>query len=218
MSAVKIVINAEARADVGKGASRRLRHAGKVPAILYGGNKQPESVLLSHNEMFLKADDEAFYSHILTINVKGATQKAVVKDVQWHPYKPVIMHMDFLRVDESTVIRIHVPIHFIGEDKAPGVKAGGIVSHQMTNVEVSCQAGNLPEYLTADVSKLEVGEAVHLADLKLPAGVEIPELAHGPEHNLSVASIMLPRAAVEEETAAPEAEAAAGEEEEGKAE
>jgi large subunit ribosomal protein L25 len=217
MSAVKIVINAEARADVGKGASRRLRHAGKVPAVLYGGNKQPESVLLSHNEMFLKADDEAFYSHILTINVKGAMQKAVVKDVQWHPYKPVIMHMDFQRVDESTIIRIHVPVHFIGEDTAPGVKAGGIVSHQMTNVEVSCQAGKLPEYLVADISKLEVGDAVHLADLQLPAGVEIPELAHGPEHNLSVASIMMPRAAVaDEETAAPEA--AAEGEEEGKAE
>lgn len=195
-------LSAEPRADIGKGASRRLRRAGKVPAVLYGGNKDPEHLTLEHHIMLQHIEQEAFYSHILELNLGGQTQKAVLKDMQRHPFKPVIMHMDFQRVDESSIIKMHVPLHFIGEDKAPGVKAGGVVSHQFTNVEVTCPAGKLPEFLEVNVSALNVGESVHLSQIALPDNVTLVELSHGPEHDLPVVTIVATRAsaAAEEES------------------
>jgi large subunit ribosomal protein L25 len=209
MSVEAFIVNAEPRNDEGKGASRRLRREGRVPAVIYGGNQEPQSISLQHNIMLQHIENEAFFSHILTVNVAGKEQKAVVKDLQMHPYKPAIAHMDFLRVDESSVIKVSVPVHFIGEEGAPGVKAGGVVTHQMTVVEVSCPAGKLPEYLEADVSALDVGGSLHLSELKLPEGVEIVELSHGEEHDLPVVTIVASRAATAEEE---EAEAVAPEE------
>jgi len=211
MSVEAFVVNAESRSDEGKGASRRLRRTGKVPAVIYGGSKDAQSISLSHNIMLQHVENEAFYSHILDINVDGAKQKAVLKAIQWHPYKPAIMHMDFQRVDESSVIKVSVPVHFVGEDVAPGVKAGGIVTHQLTAVEVSCPAGKLPEYIEADVSGLDVGGSIHLSQLTLPEGVSIVELSHGEEHDLPVATVVATRggAAAEEEAGEAEGEEAA---------
>lgn len=209
MSVDTFVVDAEARADEGKGASRRLRRTGKLPAVIYGGDKDPQSVSLAHNVMLQHVEHEAFFSHILDINVDGKTQKAVLKDIQWHNYKPAIVHMDFQRVSESSVIKVQVPVHFIGEDVCPGAKAGGVVSHQLTAVEVSCPAGKLPEYLEADVSALEMGSSVHLSDLVLPEGVSIVELSHGESHDLPVATVVATRGSIsgdaDEDTAAEEA-------------
>jgi large subunit ribosomal protein L25 len=200
MSIEAFVVDAQSRSDMGKGASRRLRHAGKVPAVLYGGNKDPQSLTLEHTVMLRHAENEAFFSHILIVNVDGKAEKAILKDVQWHPYKPAIAHMDFLRVDESSVIRVHVPLHFSGEDVAPGAKEGGVITHQMNNIEVSCAAGKLPEYLEVDVSKLNIGDAAHLSDITLPEGVSIVELSHGEGHDLSVVTIVSSRVVAEEES------------------
>lgn len=202
-------LNAELRTDMGKGASRRLRREHKVPAIIYGGGHAPSSLTLPHKDVAKSLENEAFYSHILTINVAGKPQTAVLKAVQRHPYKPFIMHMDFQRVTETDNIHMHVPLHFKGEDIAPGVKLrGGIVNHLMNNVEVHCLAKDLPEFIEVDVSPLNVGESLHLSDLNLPNGVEIPGLEAGSEHDLPVVAIVLPRAAVESDEAAPAAAAA----------
>ena len=206
--AVEFQINAELRTDMGKGASRRLRRAGKVPGILYGGKKDPAAVTFTHKDVAKSLEHEAFYSHILTVNVNGKGEKAVLKDLQRHPFKPVIMHLDLQRVTDTDKIRVHVPLHFIGEDVAPGVKLrSGIVNHLMKHVDVTCLAKDLPEYIEVDVSPLDVGESIHLTDLKLPSGVEIPGLVADTEHDLPVVTIVLPRAAMEVEeaaTAAPE--------------
>ncbi len=219
MSVENFVVDAQPRADEGKGASRRLRRTGNVPAVIYGGGKDPQSISLQHNVMMQHVEHEAFFSHILTVNVAGSAEKAILKDVQWHPYKPAIAHMDFLRVDENTIIKVHVPIHFVGEDVAPGAKAGGLVTHQLTAIEVSCPAGKLPEYLEADVSALDLGDSLHLSDIKLPEGVTILELSHGEEHDLPVAAIVVTRGgAAGEDEAEAEAEVVAEEGEEAAAE
>ncbi len=209
MSVEAFVVDAESRSDEGKGASRRLRHTGKFPAVIYGGSKEPKSITLSQNVMSQQLENEAFYSHILDINVDGEKESAILKDIQWHPYKPIVMHVDFLRVDENTIIKVQVPIHCIGADVAPGVKEGGIVTHQMTSVEVSCPAGKLPEFIEVDISSLELGGTVHLSELKVPADVSIVELSHGEDHDQTVASIVVTRGAVETE----ETDVAEGEEE-----
>ena len=209
--AVEFQLNAEPRTDTGKGASRRLRHAGKVPGILYGGKQEPMPVTFPHKDVAKSLEQEAFYSHILTVNLDGKTQKAVLKDLQRHPFKPIIMHLDLQRVTDTDKIRVHVPLHFKGEDIAPGVKLrGGIVNHLMKHVDVTCLAKDLPEYIEVDVSPLNVGESIHLSDLKLPSGAVIPGLVAGSEHDLPVVAIVLPRAVVETEEA-PAVEAAAAE-------
>jgi large subunit ribosomal protein L25 len=198
MSAINFVLEAESRTEAGKGASRRLRHADKVPAIMYGGEVDPQPITLSHSEVMKALEHEAFYSHILTVNVDGKANKAVLRDVQRHPYKPIVMHMDLQRVSDKDTISMKVPLHFIGEDVAPGVKiGGGIVSHTLTEVEISCQAKNLPEYIEVDLSQLEVDHSFHLSEIQLPEGVTIVALMHGEDHDLPVASIHVPRGAKE---------------------
>ncbi len=173
------VVNAEKRTDEGKGASRRLRRAGKVPAILYGGDEAPVSLTLDHNQFLRHLQEEAFYAHILTIDIDGKKEKAVLKDLQRHPASDVkIIHADFLRVDNKHEVTMTVPLHFVGEDKAPGVKAGGKVSHLMTEVEISCLPKDLPEYIEVDVSGLELDASLHLSDLILPKGVTLVALTH----------------------------------------
>ena len=211
--ATSFELNAEPRVDTGKGASRRLRRAGKIPAIMYGGNKDPESLSLNHNEVLRNLDHEAFYSHILTIKVGGSETRAVMRDLQRHPSKPFVQHMDLLRVSESEKLRMHVPLHFVGEDTAPGVKAGGLVSHEIIEVEVECLPKDLPEYIEVDVSGMDVGDSLHLSDLKMPEGAILLELARGEGHDLGVVSIHAKRVGEEiEEEAAPEAAAEGGEE------
>ncbi len=204
MKVENFVVDAQLRNDEGKGASRRLRRTGMVPAVIYGGSKEPQSISLPLNVMLQHIEHEAFFSHILDINVAGKSEKAVVKDLQMHPFRPIIMHIDFLRVDANSVIRMHVPIHFIGEDVAPGIKSGSVFTHQLTSVDVSCLATNLPEFIELDVSAMELGDSLHLSDIKLPAGVEIVDLSHGPEHDLPVVTIVATRGGVSDDDATEE--------------
>ena len=206
--AISFELNAEPRSDMGKGASRRLRHAGKVPAIMYGGDKDPEALTLSHNEVLRSLDHEAFYSHILTVKSAGNETQAILRDLQRHPSKAIIMHMDLQRVSAKEKLKTQVPVHLIGEDVAPGVKAGGLVSHDLTEVAVECLPKDLPEYIEVDLSALDVGESIHLSDLKVPEGVTLLELARGEGHDQSIASIHVKRV-VEEVEEVPAAEAAA---------
>ena len=193
-------IEAQSRSDVGKGASRRLRRQGKVPGVMYGGGAEPVALTLDHDDLMHHLENEAFYSHILTVKVDGEAQRAVLKDLQRHPAKPRVLHVDFQRVSDTDKIHMHVPLHFVGEDVAPGAKAGGLVSHLMTSVEVVCMAKDLPEYLEVDLSGLELGDSLHLSDIPLPQGVSLPALALGPEHDLPVVAIHAPKggAAAEE--------------------
>jgi large subunit ribosomal protein L25 len=191
-------IIAESRSDEGKGASRRLRREDKVPGVIYGGGKDAVSISLDHNSMFHHLEHEAFYSHILSISVDGKAEKVVLKDLQRHPYKPTIMHADFMRVNAKEKIRMSVPLHFTGEEVAPGVKiGGGMISHNMTEVEISCLPGALPEYLEVDLSMLELDHSLHLSDVKLPKGVEIVALTHGADHDLPVAAIHKTRGSID---------------------
>ncbi len=190
-------ISVESRSDEGKGASRRLRREGKVPAVIYGGGKDPVSISFDHDVMVHRLENEAVYSHILTLSLDGKAEKAVLKDLQRHPSKPVLLHADFLRVSETEKLKMNVPLHFINEEEAPGVKAGGVVTHNRTEVEVSCLAKDLPEYLEVDLAGAEIEAILHLTDIKLPEGVELVELAHGADHDLPVAAIHKTRASIE---------------------
>ena len=162
------VINAEVRTETGKGAIRRMRHAEMVPAILYGAGAAPVQLTITHKDIAKQLENEAFYSHILTVNVEGKEEQAVLKDLQRHPSKARILHLDLLRISASEKITMQVPLHFIGEDVAPGVKdAGGLISHQMSIVEIRCLAKDLPEFLEVDMSAVNLGETLHLSDIKL---------------------------------------------------
>ena len=188
-------IIAVSRGDQGKGASRRLRREGMVPGIIYGGGEDPEMFATRHNELIQHLDHEAFYSHILTVKVDGKAQKVVLKDLQRHPSKPFVTHVDLLRVAAGDRIKMHVPLHFLNEATAPGVKAGGQISHTVTDVEVICEAKDLPEYIEVDLGALNVGDIIHLTELKLPQGVALVALSHGDpaEHDSAVVSIHAPR-------------------------
>ncbi len=212
---VDFVVNAQDRADKGKGASRRLRRlANRVPAIVYGGNKEPRTLSVDQDEIKQFLLQEAFFSHIITIDVKdGNKEEVILKDVQRHPAKQLVTHLDFLRIDKSQKLQTRVPLHFLNEDTAKGVKLeGGIVSHAITELEVQCLPQDLPEYIEVDMGELSLGDNVHISDIKLPKGVESVDLLHGEEHDHPIAAIIKPRGAVEE-TAEEEEEARAAEEE-----
>jgi len=205
-------VSAESRTDQGKGASRRLRRDGKVPGVIYGAGKDPVSITVDHNELFHHLENEAFYSHILSVKLDGKKgQDAILKDMQRHPSKPIVLHVDFLRVDAKQKLRVNVPIHFINEDKAPGVDEGGLVTHSQTEVAVLCLPKNLPEYIEADLGALEMDATFHLSEIVLPEGVELVELGHGDGHDQVVAAIHMPRAAKEEDEVVEEAGEEAGE-------
>ena len=191
---------ADIREDQGKGASRRLRHEGKVPAIIYGAGRPPRALVFDHNRVLQQLENEKFYSSVLNIQVGEKSQAAILKDVQRHPSKPQVMHLDFQRVVEDEEIKMLVPIHFLGEEVAPGVKqGGGKVSHMVTEVEVVCLPRYLPEYLEIDVSKLELDEMLKLSDIPLPEGVSIPALAQGEDADRAVVSIHVIKEVVIEE-------------------
>jgi large subunit ribosomal protein L25 len=189
---------AESRGQSGKGAARRVRRTGNVPAVIYGGHGEPQMLLLSHNEVIKHLAHEAVYSHILDVNIDGKTEKAVLKGVQRHPAKFQILHMDFLRVTMSESLKVHVPLHFINEQTSVGGKKGGIVTHAMIDVEVSCLPTVLPDYIEVDLSGLDIGESIHLSDIVLPVGVEIVALAQGAEYDHPVASMMASKASKED--------------------
>src|SRR5579883_3094923 len=199
---------AEFRDAQGKGASRRLRREGKVPAILYGGHLEARALTLSHQKLALVLENERVYSTILSIRVGEQTQAAILKDVQRHPYKNAIVHIDFQRVEENEKIRIAIPLHFKNESTAPGVKTqGGMVSHMRTEVEVSCLPKDLPEFIEVDLGALNLNESIHLSQLKIPEGVQLLDLQ---KEDAAVVAIHSPRAEEPEPTAAAAAAAAPG--------
>ncbi|MEJ2692933.1 MAG: 50S ribosomal protein L25/general stress protein Ctc, partial [Candidatus Thiodiazotropha sp.] len=164
---------AQSRSDTGKGASRRLRRSGILPGIVYGAHQEPIMISLKHHELIHALKNEAFYSNLLTLKVDGKSETVVLKDLQRHPAKPFILHVDFQRVQADEKIRLHVPIHFVNEDACPGIKAGGQASHVMSDVEIACLPKDLPEFIEVDMSKLEMGAILHASELALPSGVEL---------------------------------------------
>lgn len=191
--------------EQGKGASRRLRRSGKVPAILYGGHQEPKQIVLDHQNLLTLLVNEKFFSTILQLKIDGTPQAAILKDVQRHPAKNQILHMDLQRVLENEKIRMTIPLHFKGAAGSPGVKTqGGVVSHLLNEVEVLCLPKDLPEFVEIDLSAMEINQIRRLSDLQLPAGVELVALTHGRDE--AVVSIHHPRA---EEAEAPAAAAAA---------
>lgn len=209
-------ITAEPRSDSGKSASRRYRHVGKIPAVVYGAGKENLSLLLDHHEIFHSLETEGFHSAIIKINIGKDVEQAILRDVQMDPVKPNVLHVDFQRISATEKLHIAVPIHFVGHDEAPGVKTeGGILSHSLTEVDVSCLPADLPEYLEIDVSGLHLHDSLYLSDIEVPKGVEITALLHEGEDQI-VASVYAPQVEVEEEEL--EGEAAEEGVEEGEAE
>lgn len=208
---MKFEIDAEARQGSGRSESRKLRREGRVPAIIYGGGKDPSSITLERNNLVNQMALEAFYTSILNLKVDTKVQPVVVKEVQRHPARSFVMHLDFQRVVEDEELTLTVPIHFHGEQTAIGVKEqGGVIEHTLTDVEVSCLPANLPEFLELDVSALQLNEILHLSDIKYPEGVTSTQLAHG--HDSPVVAINPPRREEEEEPVEGEAAEGAGEE------
>jgi large subunit ribosomal protein L25 len=207
-------ITAERRADQGKGASRRLRRAGMVPAVVYGAGQAAENIQFDHLRLSLAVKNDWFSSAILDLLVDGNRQKVLLRDLQKHPVKPQLLHLDFLRIDETKPVRVYVTIRFLNKEKSPAAKTSGVViSHTITEVEVSCLPKDLPEHIDLDLGELALGDVLHLSDLKLPAGVEIPELKLGKEYDHTIVSAQAVREEAEEvpaEAAAAEGAPAAG--------
>ncbi|MFT4581349.1 MAG: large subunit ribosomal protein L25 [Gammaproteobacteria bacterium] len=200
-------ITAEARELKGKGASRRLRHTGYIPAIVYGAGQEPVNIQLEHNDVIKHTEHEAFYSHILSLKLPTGTERVVLKDMQRHPYKALVLHMDFLRVNEKEKLTMRVPLHFINEETSLGVKSGGVVSHVITELEVLCFPRDLPEYIEVDVANMNLGDTLHLSDITVPSGVEIASLLHGGDDALPVVSIQLPKGGADDAAEASEQQA-----------
>ena len=196
----EFTLHAKGREDTGKGASRRLRRlAGEVPAIIYGGKKQPEQVSLAHKDVIKALENEGFFSQVISLDVDGKAEDVVIKDIQRHPAKAIVLHMDFLRVSKTTKLTTRIPLHFINEDVCVGVKmGGGLIAHSMTELEIQCLPQDLPEYLDVDMAEVEIGQTVHISDIKLPAGVESVALSYGEDHDLPVATVNKPKAVEEE--------------------
>lgn len=205
-----LTLEAEVRTDLGKGASRRLRHADKVPAILYGENKESVSLTLAHKDVFRAQQEETFYTQVLTLNIAGKPVECLIKDMQRHPFKQLVMHLDFIRIDANHVVHAKTAIHFINEDEA--AKSGANIAHHMNEIAITCLPKDLPEFITIDLAGLKLGQTLHLSDVTFPAGVTSDELAKGEEHDLAVVSAKAPKAAkVVDDEEAPAAEAPAAE-------
>jgi len=192
---------ADSRVCSGKSAARRARRAGTVPAVIYGGHSEPQMLVLNHNEVIKHLEHEAVYSHVLDVTIDGKTEKAILKGVQRNPARVQIQHLDFLRVNMSEVVKVHVPLHFTNEHTSVGGKKGGIAAHSMVDVEISCLPIFLPEYIEVNLTDLDIGATLHLSDLVLPTGVEIVALAQGADHNLPVASMMASKASKDDAVA-----------------
>jgi large subunit ribosomal protein L25 len=215
MSKFEFELTVEPRETYGKGASRRLRaRENKILGIIYGGEDKPQPVTLAENHVVKALENEAVFSHILTLNQKGKKERVVLKDIQRHPYRPKILHMDFMRVSENKPITMHVPLHFLGEKTAPGVVLeGGIITHHMIELEIRCLPRDLPEFIEIDISQGTLDTVIHLSQVTLPKGVEMTSVIHGPEDDLPVISIHMPKIVAEDEEkpAAAEGEAPSAE-------
>ena len=199
-------LTAESRSDRGKGASRRLRReSGMVPGILYGASKNPVAISIAHKDLFKACENEAFFSHILDITLEGKTQKAILKDLQRHPSKSLILHADFMRVEMDQVITVEVPLRFVNEESCVGVKqGGGNISRNMASLEVSCLPGDLPEYIEVDIESDVVGESIHMSQLVLPETLVVPALQQGSDYDQVVVSVNAPKRAEEDSDQASE--------------
>ena len=192
----------------GTGASRRLRHQGKVPGILYGGRSEAVNIELDHNPLFHSLKREKFHASVLEMELGGRSERVLLRDFQMHPYRPLVLHIDFQRVAEDQKIHVRVPLHFVGGENSPAVKeSGAIIGHVRSDLDISCLPRDLPEFIEVDLGTLELGQSLHLSDLKLPEGVTIPELKLGKEHDVAV--VIARHARVEAEEEAPAAEAVA---------
>ncbi len=201
-------LNAVVRSDKGKGASRRLRRLEKgTPAIVYGLGKEPVAISIEMRELFKKLENEGFYTHMLELNIEGAdNEKVILKDLQRHPFKEVIMHADFQRVDESTKVSVNVPVHFVNEAECKGVKMqGGILMRLLTEVEIAALPHQIPDAINVDVAELEKGQTIHLSDLALPVGVDVVALSKGADHNDGVVSVTTPKGSAADEAEEEEA-------------
>ena len=194
-------LNAVKREEMGTGASRRLRHAGKLPGVIYVGDVAASSIVLDHNPVFYALKDEDFHSGVLNLTVDGQKEVVMVRDFQMHPYKQQVMHIDFQRVDMNVPMHVHVPLHFINADASPAVKTQGAkISHLLNDVDVRALPANIPHFLEVDLSAIEAGHSVHLSDLKVPEGVEIVALVRG--ENTTIAQAVVPRGVIEAAAAA----------------
>ena len=202
-------LTANGRKDEGKGASRRLRHAGMIPAIVYGGEGKPSSIQLEHEKTWVASQHEWFYSSILTLDIDGKPQQVLLRDMQRHPFKQQIMHLDFQRVSANTAIRVNVPLHFVNQDTSPAGKSADVVlTHELNEVEISCLPKDLPEFVEVDLGAMKLGDTVHLSDVKLPKGVELAHKVDG-ENDPAVAVARHARQETEEvEAVAPAADSA----------
>lgn len=208
---VELKLDATVRTHQGRGASRRLRRAKKLPAVLYGAQKDAVALALDEEQVLRLMREETFFSQILDVSIDGTLERAIVKDLQRHPIKPVILHMDLQRITAGQKLRQRVPVHFINEEKSIGVKQGGVVHHDVIDLEIECLPKHLPEYIEVDVAELGLNEAYHLSELKLPHGVVLTALGYDPDHDPSVVSIYNPRKVIEEEAVEGEQAAAAEE-------
>ena len=204
----QIVLDAEPRTDLGKGASRRLRKSGLVPAIIYGGDAEPTSITLNHNVFINQLDNDLIYTQILSMKVgKSKKEDVILRDLQRHPFKNLIMHADFQRVNQKEKLNVSVPIHFINEEACHGVKMeGGLLNHLQSEVEITCLPKNMPDFLELDVAELKLGESLHLSDLIVPEGVEVVALTHGEDHDTGVAAVHKTRESSETEEVEGETE------------
>ena len=208
----KIELTAEVRQGSGKRASRRLRHANKVLATVYGAGKESANITMEHHKVAKALENEAFYSSILSLSINGQAEKVVIKAIQRHPSKPKLLHMDFYRINPKEKLNMHIPLHFLNEATSPGVKAGGVISHLLTEVEIRCLPDNLPEFIEVDLAKLELDKKVSLSELKLPQGVELTAFLHGgnkEEHDQAIVHAHMPhiiQEPIETEVVAPSPE------------
>ena len=203
-------IKASSRKDEGKGASRRLRHAARIPAIVYGGQSAPKSIQLEHEKTWIASQSEWFYSSILSLDVDGTVERVLLRDMQRHPFKQQIMHLDFQRVNENEALRVAVPLHFVNVEKSPAGKAADVVvTHELNEIHISCLPRDLPEFIEVDLSGISAGDTIHLSQVKLPKGVDVPELKLGADHDVAVVVARMGR--VEEATDEAAAAPAAGE-------
>jgi large subunit ribosomal protein L25 len=192
--------DAEIRTTTGKGDARRARRLGKIPAIVYGGGlTEPVKLYLAHHRVAKALQNDAVYSHVLTLKYDGKEEKAILKALERHPSRPIIMHMDFQRINEKDKLHVHIPLHFINQETSIGVKKGGVVSHALVEVEVLCLPQNLPEFIEVDMAKVDIGQLVHLSDLTVPEGVELVDLTHGALNDRTVASVHANRSTDSEE-------------------
>ena len=200
-------IKATGRKDEGKGASRRLRHAAQIPAIVYGGQSAPKSIQLEHEKTWVASQNEWFYSSILSLDIDGKVERVLLRDMQRHPFKQQIMHLDFQRVNENEALRVAVPLHFVNVEKSPAGKAADVVvTHELNEIHVSCLPKDLPEFIEVDLSGLNAGDTIHLSQVALPKGVEVPELKLGADHDVAVVVARMGRVEeATEEGAAPSA-------------